>query len=171
MLAVGWQGQEGVCNSDAAYLRGVPHATQWSHGLAVPSALTSSSAEGKNNTKSVTSGKGHACFAATGRSVAVPDGNKAEFLREKAVLKRSAGVLDCGVALLMVVVNPTKWIKWCLLAPSLCSRSEMSNGFILFSCFKPHFTSPFTSPFSGALRAVKELWAWGAASCWLSCDI
>lgn len=22
----------------------------------------------------------------------------------------------------------------------------------------PHFTPPFTSPFSGALRAVKELW-------------
>lgn len=36
-------------------------------------------------------------------SVSVPNGNRAEFLREKAVLKCSAGELDCGV---VVVVNP-----------------------------------------------------------------
>ena len=36
--------------------------------------------------------------------------------------------------------------------------TEMSDRFTLFSYFMPHFTSSFTSPFSGTLRAVKELW-------------
>lgn len=36
--------------------------------------------------------------------------------------------------------------------------AEMSDGFTLFSYFMPRFTSSFTSPFSGALRAVKEPW-------------
>ena len=111
---MGRWGQEGVCNSDAAYLRGMhpatcpgmPRARQWSHGLAVPSALPSSSAEGKSDTESITSRKGCVCFAATGKSEAVPDGNWAELLREKAVPTWRAGELDGGVASLTVAINP-----------------------------------------------------------------
>lgn len=48
----------------------------------------------------------HICFAATGKSEAVPDGNWAELLREKAAPRWRAGGLDGGVAPFAVVVNP-----------------------------------------------------------------
>lgn len=65
----------------------MPRARRQLHGLAGPSALPSSSAEGKNGTEPVTSGKGRVCFGATGKSEAVSDGNGAELLGEKAVLR------------------------------------------------------------------------------------
>lgn len=46
------------------------------------------------------------CFAATGKSEAVPDGNGAELLGEKAAPRWRAGGLDGGVAPFVVVVNP-----------------------------------------------------------------
>lgn len=98
---MGWQGQEGVGDLDAAYLRwrhpavcpGMPCAREWSHGLAVPSALPSSSAEEKNHSELVISRKGYVCFVTTGKSEAAPYGNRAELLREKAVPRWKSGEL------------------------------------------------------------------------------
>lgn len=127
---------------------------------AVPSLLLSFSAEGINDTELVTSRKGHVCVAAAGKGETVSSGNWAELLREKTLLECRVGELDGDVALLVVVVNPMSFklnLMVSFISLAVPDARQVSGRLTLFSCFIPHFTSPFISLLSGTLKAVKKL--------------